>query len=56
MGTGDPTEEPGGAEADNVIRFPRDYFGSKDDLVPFGPRADRIAAQPPAARMIYPTR
>jgi hypothetical protein len=34
-----------GTQADNVIRFPRDWFGSKDDLIPFGPSAERITAE-----------
>jgi hypothetical protein len=45
MATGGPTEQADGAGGDNVIRFPRDWFGSKDDLVPFGPAADRRAAE-----------
>ena len=31
------TEEP--RDEGNVVRFPRDWFGSVDDLVPVGPRA-----------------
>jgi hypothetical protein len=29
----------GAGEASNVVRIPRDWFGPKDELVPFGPRA-----------------
>jgi hypothetical protein len=29
----------GSDERNNVVRIPRDWFGPKDDLVPFGPRA-----------------
>lgn len=43
MGTGGTSENSGQPEADNVIRFPRDWFGSKDDLIPIGPAADRLA-------------
>jgi hypothetical protein len=44
MAAGGRTENSDGPEADNVIRFPRNWFGSKDDLVPFGPAADRLEA------------
>ncbi len=30
--------------ADNVVRFPRDWIGPLEELVPFGPSADRAAA------------
>jgi hypothetical protein len=30
---------PGSGETGNVVRIPRDWFGPKDELVPFGPRA-----------------
>ena len=45
MGAGGRTTETDGVEADNVIRFPRDWFGSKEDLIPFGPAADRLEAE-----------
>lgn len=31
--------QTGSDEGNNVVRIPRDWFGPKDDLVPFGPRA-----------------
>src|SRR5579862_2335602 len=33
----------------NVVRFPRDWFGPTEDLVPFGPRADELAARAQAS-------
>ncbi len=36
---------PAGRES-NVVRLPRDWLGSRDELVPFGPRADRPASEP----------
>jgi hypothetical protein len=44
MGAGGHTDNTDADGTDNVIRFPRDWFGSTDDLVPFGPAADRLAA------------
>ena len=32
-------ERKGSSETGKVVRIPRDWFGPKDDLVPFGPRA-----------------
>lgn len=49
-GEGPRREDP----ADNVVRFPRDWFGPTEDLVPFGPRASEPRAddldQPAPAR------
>jgi len=46
-GTGDSAD-------DNVVRFPRDWLGSRDELIPFGPAADRgddlETELPPAAQ------
>ena len=36
---GRPGESEGGE--DNVVRLPRDWLGPRDELVPFGPSADR---------------
>lgn len=46
------TDEPdaGAHEApaeSNVVRFPRDWFGPLDELVPFGPSAQRAPEPPP---------
>ncbi len=49
METGGTPEDSGHHEADNVIRFPRDWFGSKDDLIPIGPAADRLEEAAAAA-------
>lgn len=53
-GTGDRDDRGGGqkpddAGEDKVIRLPRDWLGPREDLVPFGPSADRHipAAGPP---------
>jgi hypothetical protein len=54
MGTNGQTENTGGDGRDNVIRFPRDWFGSKDDLIPIGSAADRLDAE--AARAAVPAR
>ena len=32
--------QQGSGKTSNVVRIPRDWFGPKDDLVPFGPRAE----------------
>jgi hypothetical protein len=52
------TEGPHSAEgrgppdpAENVVHFPRDWFGPTEDLVPFGPRASQagvVDLEPPA--------
>lgn len=34
-----------GEEAENVIRIPRDWYGPKEELIPFGPAADRRARE-----------
>jgi hypothetical protein len=46
MGAGEQHDEAAAAGADNVIRFPRNWFGSVDDLVPIGARTgeDRAPA------------
>ncbi len=49
MAAGETPEDSGQHGADNVIRFPRDWFGSTDDLVPIGPAADRLEAEKAAA-------
>lgn len=36
MGT--DTSRPSSGDTANVVRIPRDWFGPKEDLVPFGPR------------------
>jgi hypothetical protein len=54
MGTNGQTQNTGGDGRDNVIRFPRDWFGSKDDLIPIGSAADRLDAE--AARAAVPAR
>ena len=41
-----PDNHNGKDEADaeaTILRFPRDWFGPTEELVPFGPRADRVA-------------
>ena len=46
MGSGQRRIDDGQAgpdETSNVVRIPRDWFGPKDELVPFGPRADESA-------------
>jgi len=35
----DNASQPEPAEASNVLRFPRDWFGPTEDLIPVGPRA-----------------
>ena len=44
--------QEGGARS-NVVPFPRDWLGPREDLIPFGPRADAaldgVAADPPQA-------
>ena len=42
MDTGGNPQDAGQHDTDNVIRFPRDWFGSKDDLIPIGSAADRL--------------
>ena len=42
MGTGETSDNSGRDVPDNVIRFPRDWFGSTDDLIPIGSAADRL--------------
>jgi hypothetical protein len=42
MGTSGQPQDSGDSGADNVIRFPRDWFGSKEDLIPIGSAADRL--------------
>jgi hypothetical protein len=55
MATGGRTQDESQGGDDNVIHFPREWFGSTDDLVPFGPAAERLdraaadAEEPPAA-------
>src|SRR2546430_2374336 len=44
----------GGEDEDKVIRLPRDWLGPRDELVPFGPSADRSGrnrreCEPPTA-------
>lgn len=34
-------------QVSNVVQFPRDWIGPSEELVPFGPRADRIAVEDP---------
>jgi hypothetical protein len=36
---GPPTENGKAGRDSNVVRFPRDWIGPRDELVPFGPRA-----------------
>jgi hypothetical protein len=38
-----------GPAAGNVVRFPGDWFGPPEELVPFGPIADAAATAPPSA-------
>src|SRR5437763_5214613 len=38
-----PDGDPG---EDKVIRLPRDWLGPREDLVPFGPSADRHSPEP----------
>lgn len=40
MEPGEP-QENGSEGVGNVVRFPRDWFGPPDELVPFGPRASK---------------
>lgn len=47
---GPPTEEQTGAGESNVVRFPRDWLGPREELVPFGPRAGRAAGADEARR------
>jgi hypothetical protein len=50
MGTGGTSGDSREPDGDNVIRFPREWFGSKDDLIPIGPAADRAAEARAAAQ------
>lgn len=46
METKGPDNHNGKDEADaeaTILRFPRDWFGPTEELVPFGPRADDVA-------------
>ena len=46
MKTKGPDNHNGKDEADaeaTILRFPRDWFGPTEELVPFGPRADGVA-------------
>lgn len=53
METEGPQTEQGNAGHDNVVRLPRDWIGPREELIPFGPAADRQAAEddsaPPSA-------
>lgn len=47
-----PDKEPRGEDEDKVIRLPRDWLGPREELVPFGPSAERgghglRASEPP---------
>ncbi len=37
--------QPGSGETTNVVRIPRDWFGPREELVPFGPRAAQLEAE-----------
>jgi hypothetical protein len=39
-------QRPGDPGEDKVIRLPRDWLGPREDLVPFGPSADRHSPEP----------
>ncbi len=53
MGAGGQQNETGTAGADNVIRFPRNWFGSVDELVPIGtPAAEHPAPEPDSAAVV----
>ena len=39
-------QRPGDPGEDKVIRLPRDWLGPREDLVPFGPSADRHGPEP----------
>ncbi len=49
METEGPHAEQEQVGRDNVIRLPRDWLGPREELVPFGPRADEGAPPPSAA-------
>ncbi len=38
-------ERTGSGQTGNVVRIPRDWFGPKDELVPFGPRASEAVKE-----------
>ncbi len=52
MATDGRTDDHQDRHGDNVILFPKDWFGSRDELVPFGPSADRQAEQEHARRRL----